>query len=288
MTDSFEEKEDKKEITEDNEEENVGEIDQKRNKRRRKRKRKKKSDNPEDSEKQNNSLPAEEQIKTAQTERTVFVEGIPYDCSVEQVKEFFQTHLGENQDNENIIEDCRLPVWQDTGRLRGYGHVVLSSDDLYQKALTCNRKYLGSRYLNIQPANAPRGGGGGGGANQQQLQDPSKVIILNNLSYDANEDDIQAVLEKHGKNIVEGGVRVVRYSQSGRSKGFAYVEFDSIKAAKQVVSSGALIIKNRSCRLDYDHGRMKGSFRTQSGRQWQKEHGHREQYDSNKRGRFER
>jgi hypothetical protein len=32
-------------------------------------------------------------------------------------------------------------------------------------------------------------------------------------------------------------------------------------------------IKGRHCRLDYDHGRVRGSFRTADRKLWQKEYG---------------
>lgn len=237
-----------------------GETDKKR--RRRKRNRNKK--NAEDQDEENVSAPqpsSADSERSSQVDRTVFVEGIPYTAKPDDIREFFQQH------GLKDMEDVRLPVWQDTGRLRGFGHVVFTSLTSKEKALELSGKYLQNRYLSISAANKPK---------EQRFEatssEPSKKIMLKNLSYEATEDDIQAALEKFGR-IVEGGVRVVRHSVGERrSKGFAYVEFESIESAKKVVQQ-KIVLHDRQAFCDYDHGRVKGSFRTADGRYWQKEYG---------------
>jgi nucleolin len=234
-------------------------------KKRRRRKRNRNKKNAEDQEGEKVATPqltSIESERSSQVDRTVFVEGIPYTAKPDDIREFFQQHGLED------IEDVRLPVWQDTGRLRGFGHVVFTSLTSKDKALALSGKYLQNRYLSISAANKPK---------EQRFEatssEPSKKIMLKNLSYEATEEDIQAALEKYGR-IVEGGVRVVRHSVGERrSKGFAYVEFESIESAKKVMQQ-KIVIHNRQACCDYDHGRVKGSFRTADGRYWQKEYGH--------------
>ena len=237
-------------------------------KKKRKRKRKRRKKNPEDDD--DDEDPKDSAIETveqpldprvAECDRTVFVEGIPYTATPDDVRGFFAEH------KLHDITDCRLPVWQDTGRLRGYGHVVFASIESQQTAVSeLSGRYLQNRYLTIQAARRPRDP-----SSNEVHSEPSKTILLNNLSYDATEEDIQAVLEQYG-TIVSGGVRVVRNSVTHQSKGFCYVEFEDVAAAKAAMQNRIVII-GRPCRMDYDHGRMKGSFRTATGRLWQKEHG---------------
>lgn len=222
--------------------------------------------------------------KSAQVDRTVFVEGIPYTCTEQEVRDFFEQHLGGSESNNNdnansIVVDVRLPVWPDTGRLRGYGHVVLASVEQQQAAVQLSGKhYLQNRYLTIQPAKAPKEEQGGastttGSHNRIMPQGPpSKIILLQNLSYDAQEDDIDKVLSKYGP-MVPGGIRVVRHNATRRSRGFAYVEFASIDSAQRAASdASSLTILGRPCRVDYDHGTVQKSFRTSTGRLWQKQY----------------
>lgn len=223
----------------------------------------------------------EESKKVQQVHRTVFVEGIPFACTPEQVRAFFVQHLlGEahdtDDDNEDCIVDLRLPVWHDSGRLRGYGHVVFQTLEQYDKALQLSGKYLQNRYLTIQPAQAPKGGGASKFAKANiNHSNPSATLSVHNLSYEACEDDVRHVMAKYG-DICEGGVRIVRHSQTGRSKGFGYVQYadkaSAQKAIKASTAREAIEIAGRTCRLDYDHGRVRGSFRTADRKLWHKEY----------------
>ncbi|CAE7254929.1 unnamed protein product, partial [Symbiodinium pilosum] len=69
---------------------------------------------------------------------TVFVDGVPYDWSAEKLTEFFRQKCGE-------VTEVRAPVWQDSGRLRGYAHVVLGSGKSRDKALTLNGTKVGKK-----------------------------------------------------------------------------------------------------------------------------------------------
>jgi nucleolin len=249
--------------------------------RRRKRKRSKK-EAPADAETEpadptSNEAPQDDS-KSLQVDRTVYIEGIPYNCTESDLQDFWKEHKIDLE----TIEDCRLPVWQDTGRLRGYGHVVFTSKAIQQEAIKLSGKYLKGRYLNIQAANPPKAVN----TSDRTLGEPSKTVSLHNLSYKATEDDIAAVMEDYGK-ILPGGLRVVRESatfkegQTPRSKGFAYVEYENIESAKKAVQA-SIVILGRPCRVDYDHGRVRGSFRGASGRFWSTEYGNKRnktQYD---------
>ena len=240
-------------------------------KKRRKRKRKRKpaaatDDNSEEAAEQD-----AEAAKEREVDRTVFVEGIPYDCTRDDVSQFFLQHLETSADS---LTDIRLPTWPDTGRLKGYGHVVLATCELAQAAcaLGSKRLYLKKRYLSIAPAKAPSSGAA---SNNPQAAaaiqgEPSNIIVVHNLSYDATEDDISDVL--NSSHIVTGGIRVVRHNATKRSRGFAYVEFDSVEHAQEATAKPILVM-GRPCRVDYDHGDVKKSFRTETGRLWHKSYG---------------
>lgn len=248
--------------------EEAGEQQQKR-RRKRKRSRKKGDENEEarasDVVQDESSAHEKEQDEL---QRTVFVEGIPYTGTESDLRQFFR-----DKASLEVVE-CRLPTWQDSGRLRGYGHVVFETAEDQKAALQkCDKQYMGSRYLSIQPAKPPSQGSG---ATDNPSSDPSKTILLKNLSYQATEDDIYEVMSKFGKIArgEGGGVRVVRNHQTQQSKGFAYVEFEELNSAQKVMESAtAISIMGRPCRVDYDHGRMKGSFRAPNGRYWNKEYG---------------
>ena len=168
---------------------------------------------------------------------------------------------------------CAFPRWQDSGRLRGFGHVVFETSASREKALAeLNGKHMGKRYLTIQAAKAPR--------NEQQQPtvraqpEGCAVVFCRNLPYHAVEEDIESVFGRFGK-IVEGGVRIARNYQTRQSKGFCYVQFknpEGAHAAVQQQLKSRIRVLNRAVFVDYDEGSMKGSFKTDSGRLWSREH----------------
>lgn len=234
--------------------------------------------------------------------RTLYMEGIPYTASYDDVRQFFTSTEKEvkgnevkdsqqkdnNNDNDNTnnttttnthIKDIRLPVWNDTGRLRGYGHIVFDTIEYTQYILkTYNKKsFLNhQRYITLQYANQKDNNNNGDRKNKyndNDNKDPSDTIILTNLSYDVTEEDIeQYMLNNYNKiKIKNGGIRVIRDYRTSRSKGFAYIQFDNVENAIYIMKQyeqQPIIIKNRKCYLDYDHGRIKGSYRLPNRQFW--------------------
>lgn len=212
--------------------------------------------------KKDGDIPAVDQKKTSEVDRTVYVEGIPFVAQPQQVKDFFQN--GITGADSNLIVECRLPVWHDSGRLRGYGHIVFDTVEHYDCALKLSGKYLMNRYIAVQPAKKPKEHDG-------PTSEPSNKLMLHNLAYDATEEDIDAVMNKFGE-ISKGGIRIVRHSGTNQSKGFCYVEYEELESAKAAANARIQIL-GRSCRVDFDHGRVRGSFRTADRKLWQKEYG---------------
>ena len=62
-------------------------------------------------------------------ERTIYIEGLPYSAEEAEIIEFFRP-IG-----NSVVESVRLPRWQDSGRLRGYGHVCFKNEKFANKAL---------------------------------------------------------------------------------------------------------------------------------------------------------
>ena len=249
-------------------------------KRKRKRNRKKKSSGDDAAEKTGGSLAdtasAKKQQLLSSVEHTVFIEGLPFTSTSDQVRHFFEVH------GCTDIIDMRLPTWQDSGRLRGFGHVVFASAKTRARALSdeVNGKELGGRYVTVREANAPRAGTTmgastlGGGATRDQPKG-CKTVFVRNLPYDASEDDILESFRVFGK-IIDGGVRVARNHVTATSKGFGYVEFKNEEGALAAVMKAAkpfgLLVKQRPVFVDYDEGTVKGSFRDGDGKLWNKEH----------------
>ncbi len=82
------------------------------------------------------------------TNKTVFISGLPYNSTEEEIKAFFEGCGG--------IKEFKIPKYQDTGRNIGYGHITFKKKKAVQKviipiiqALELNGKNLGTRYINV-------------------------------------------------------------------------------------------------------------------------------------------
>jgi len=59
-------------------------------------------------------------------------------------------------------------------------------------------------------------------------------IYVGNLSYGISDDKLREVFEEYGE---VSSAKVIRFRDSGRSKGFGFVEMDNDDEAKEAISS---------------------------------------------------
>ena len=57
-------------------------------------------------------------------------------------------------------------------------------------------------------------------------------IYVGNLSFDVTENDLQAVFEEHGQ---VSSVNIIKDRETGRSRGFAFVEMPDSQQARQAI-----------------------------------------------------
>lgn len=62
----------------------------------------------------------------------------------------------------------------------------------------------------------------------------SKKLYVGNLSHDLNNNDLQQLFEAHG-NVVSA--QIIMDRESGRSKGFGFVEMGSVTEAKEAIDA---------------------------------------------------
>jgi nucleolin len=107
---------------------------------------------------------------------------------------------------------CTLVI-DDSGNLRGYGHVEYTSASSATKALDRSGEYLGDRYLTIERPMNPRqldvpsssGAGGaadsskGGSKVEEKVKPPGcRSIFLKNLPYDVTEEELTETFRVYG------------------------------------------------------------------------------------------
>jgi len=58
-------------------------------------------------------------------------------------------------------------------------------------------------------------------------------IYIGNLGYSVRENDLKEVMEDYGAVV---SVKIVKDRETGRSKGFGFVEFENAEDAKRVIA----------------------------------------------------
>ena len=189
----------------------------------------------------------------------------PSATSDQETTSVFVGKLSWNVDNDWLaqefsscgeVESARVQMDRNTGRSRGFGYVQFTSAGAVEKALAMDGKEIDGRPIRVdkstsldkKTATEKRVQAFG-----DQQSPTSSVLFVGNLSFGANEDTLWETFGEHGD---VKSVRIPTDRDSGKPKGFAYVEFSDVEAAKK--AHGALQgfeIDGRSLRLDFSQPR---------------------------------
>ncbi|KAG1729070.1 uncharacterized protein EDB91DRAFT_838374 [Suillus paluster] len=180
-------------------------------------------------------------------------------------KSIFVGRLSWNVDNDWLAQEfascgevvsAQVQTDRATGKSRGFGYVHFASADAVEKALEMNGKEIDGRPVNIDKSTPPDKNAVRENRAKSfgDTQSPaSSTLFVGNLSFGVTEDQLYEVFGEHGdvKNV-----RVPTDRDSGRPKGFAYVEFSAVEAAK--AAHGQLQgyeLDGRGLRLDFSQPR---------------------------------
>jgi nucleolin len=191
-------------------------------------------------------------------EKTVYVSGLPFTCTEEDIREFFK--------DIGTIKSIRLPRWHDSGKLRGYGHVEFNTKAAADSAMELSGQYIKGRYVNVDHPMVPRAAQAGPGATSEQAVVASKphppgcrTIFIKNLPYDVTEEEIRQHFMVYGPIT---NIRLAGWNHTQNLKGFGYIEYkreDSTEIA--VKKNGTIVIRDRRIVVDYETAAPKGSYR---------------------------
>eukprot|EP00475_Leptophrys_vorax_P022612 TRINITY_DN3081_c0_g1_i1.p1 TRINITY_DN3081_c0_g1~~TRINITY_DN3081_c0_g1_i1.p1 ORF type:complete len:224 (-),score=78.30 TRINITY_DN3081_c0_g1_i1:192-863(-) len=211
---------------------------------------------------------------------TVYVGGVSYDASEQDVSEHF-SKCGE-------VVSVRMPTFPDSGRSKGIAFVEFADKAGSDAALDMSDSEFMGRNIKVDVArgksdrNDRRGGGRdrsqeryGGGSKYgsssyggssssygnrggqerrnrspapRQKSEPSDSVFIGNLSFQATERDLEDTFADCGRIV---SVRIPNDRNSGRPKGFGYITFDSEASASKALSLSGTDVAGRSVRVDY-------------------------------------
>ncbi|XP_029286108.1 nucleolin [Cottoperca gobio] len=175
--------------------------------------------------------------------RTLFVKNLPFSATTDDLKEVFEDAV-----------DVRLPPGQN-GSNRGIAYIEFKSEAEAEKMLEeAQGADVQGRSIMVDYV----GDKSQKGANVAASGAASKTLVVNNLSFTATEEALQATFEK--------AVSIRIPQRDGRPKGFAFVEFESTEDAKDALENlNNTDIEGRSIRLEYSQNSGRDGGRGNSG-----------------------
>ena len=94
--------------------------------------------------------------------------------------------------------------------------------------------------------------------NSEATGDPYKTVFLYNLNYETTAQKIKQVVEEFGK---VKDVKLVVNKKTGKSKGYAFVEFERSEDFKKFYKKERIVIDAWKVKIDYERGRTKSNWR---------------------------
>jgi len=182
----------------------------------------------------------------------------------EESKTIFVGRLSWGVDNDRLaqefascgeVEYANVQTDRDTGKSRGFGYVRFTTTEAVEKALAMNGAEIDGRPVNIDRSTSPdksQSREKRAKAFGDEVSPPSSTLFVGNLSFGVTEDTVWSFFNDYGvKNV-----RLPTDRDSGRPKGFGYVEFEDIEGAKKAFeAANGAEIEGRSIRLDYSQPR---------------------------------
>ncbi|EAT35909.1 AAEL011963-PA [Aedes aegypti] len=158
-------------------------------------------------------------VDTSNDSKRLFFSNLSFEATEDQIRATFP---------ELKFKSIEL-VHGSSGKSRGFGYAEFESEQDVQKALSFDRRPLDGRPVFISSLARDKS------SRQNKFKysekfEPNKLFVKG-LPFEATNDDVRKLFEPYGKLK---DVRVVYY-RSGKSKGLAYVEYESEVAAKNAV-----------------------------------------------------
>ena len=229
-----------------------------------------------------------EESPTLPSKKPKTTNGLTSDAKPEDgaTKTIFVGNLSWAVDNDRLSQefaDCgevvsaRVQLDRNTGKSRGFGYVTFATTEAVDAAVALNgSKEIDGRSLNLDKSTD-------NGANKEKRAQafgdarsaPSKVLFVGNLSWNTVEDTLWDAFSEYGEVT---SVRLPTDRESGKPKGYGYIEFGAVDSAQKAISAmNGKDLDGRPIRLDFTQprdnngpgrgrGRGRGGFDNGRGR----------------------
>lgn len=214
--------------------------------------------------------PAEEEgesdSKKKEKKYGVWIGNLSFDTTKEDIVRFLVAKTRELEDLEQISEDAvlrvHMPLAQNDGKKiknKGFCYVDFKSREQMESAVNLNESQLNGRNLLIKNSKSFEGRPDKNDLVANSKNSPSRILFVGNLSFDTNDELLRKHFQHCGEIIK---VRMATFQDSGKCKGFAFVDFKVEQGATNALrDKSCRKIAGRSIRMEYGEDRSKRQVR---------------------------
>ncbi|BGP38963.1 hypothetical protein JCM10450v2_002920 [Rhodotorula kratochvilovae] len=194
-----------------------------------------------------------EQAEKDKIARTVFIGGLSWNVD----NEWLEDELLKALDVTEGVNQVRI-ARDAMGRSKGFAFVELSNAEFAQQLCTAQPPTIDGRQTQIQLSTSsaraprpPRTAGTQGVRNAAPRNAANPTIWVGNLPWSADELAVEGAFGRYGPIR---RVSLPKDVETGRSRGVAFVEFETVDAANRAMNASkerGISIENRSVRLDF-------------------------------------
>ena len=209
----------------------------------------KENDAAEKEEAEDAAPPASEDDSESLSRRKVYVGGIPFYKTPDEIRAAF--------DEENLpVETLECFTFADSGRFRGIAIITFATRDAARGALAWNGEEWDGKFLVARKYRPKDAAAGENAAAASAPSSPlpavaktegQRVAFVGNLAWDVTEAELRAALA--GCEVRE--VRMGADKESGAFRGYAHVEFAADEDLERAVRSNGAELKGREMKIAY-------------------------------------
>ncbi|KAJ2734825.1 nuclear localization sequence binding protein [Coemansia sp. BCRC 34962] len=189
------------------------------------------------------AAPKKQKVDAEEETFSVFVGNLPWSATNESMAEAFSEY--------GKVLSARIATDSATGRSRGFGYVDFADAVARDKAIAGGSFDMDGREVRVDKAEKSAKPARGDASNST----PSTTLFIGNMSFSTTEDSLREAFAECGTVV---SARIPTDRETGRMKGFGYIEFDSLEAAAEALKYNNTDLDGRTIRLDYSTPRAGG------------------------------
>lgn len=160
---------------------------------------------------------------------TIHVGGLSYYTTEEGLKKHFES-AGE-------ISAVRMPYYEDTGKPKGFAFLEFATSEAVENARKLNGTQLDGRRIRVDY-----------GSRDGKPEKKNTTIYVRNLSFNTNEERLRDFFGEAGTIL---SVKIPVFEDSGKSRGIAYIEFETDEMAKKALSYHCNMLDGRKINIEF-------------------------------------